>query len=196
MNRRMRFAAVVAALSFAAAVIGFGSVLEGYSQRVHPVGLLGADGVPHALAFNAFGFVVPGLLAAAVAWRLRQAMAESAPWAARIGARLALLAALAFAAQGLLPLDPEDLDGAASQAHATAWTLWWISLLPCALLLAIGLRRDPAGRPLALASLALALLVACLVALPLDMLPVAIGQRVVLVAWWAWLLLAARETRS
>src|SRR3546814_9922281 len=66
--------------------------------------------MPHALAFNALGFVLPGVLAALVAWRLRASLDAGAPWAARIGAWLALLSALAFAAQGLLPLDPRDLE--------------------------------------------------------------------------------------
>ena len=92
--------------------------------------------IPHALAFNAFGFVLPGLLMAVVAWQWRKRLSGGAPWAARIAARLALLSALAFAAQGLLPLDPADLDAPASHAHATAWMLWWVALLPA---------RVPAG---------------------------------------------------
>jgi hypothetical membrane protein len=185
--------AALAALSFVAAVAGYGSALEGYSQVAHPVGLLGARGISHASGFNAFGFVVPGLLAAAVAWRLRRTMSDDMPWAARIGAWLALLSALSFAAQGLLPLDPDDLEATTSHAHATAWTLWWVALLPAVLLLAIGLRREPARRVLALASLVVAILVACLTLLPLEWLVPAIAERVVFVAWLAWLLLAARE---
>src|SRR3546814_10898701 len=80
--------------------------------------------MPHALAFNVLGFVLPGVLAALVAWRLRASLDDGAPWAARIGAWLALLSALAFAAQGLLPLDPRGLEADASRMHATMWTLW------------------------------------------------------------------------
>src|SRR5690606_20688472 len=97
-------AAIAAAILSAGAVAGFGAALDGYSQALHPVGLLGARGLPHALAFNVLGFVRPGVLAAFVGWRLRAAMDHGAPWAARIGAWLALLSALAFVAQGLLPL--------------------------------------------------------------------------------------------
>src|SRR3546814_1754845 len=73
------------------------------------------------------GFLLPGVLAALVAWRLRASLDDGAPWAARIGAWLALLSALAFAAQGLLPLDPRDLESDASRMHATMWTLWWVA---------------------------------------------------------------------
>src|SRR3546814_2634837 len=123
-------AAIVAVVLFAAAVAGFGAALDGYSQAIHPVGLLGARGMPHALAFNVLGFVLPGVLAALVAWRLRASLDDGAPWAARIGAWLALLSALAFAAQGLLPLDPRDLEADASQigrAHVELQSLMRIS---------------------------------------------------------------------
>src|SRR3546814_14653193 len=72
-------AAIVAVVLFAAAVAGFGAALDGYSQAIHPVGLLGARGMPHALAFNVLGFVLPGVLAALVAWRLRASLDDGAP---------------------------------------------------------------------------------------------------------------------
>ncbi len=187
MKRWTLLAAIVAALSFVAAVSGFGAMLEGYSQALHPVGLLGARGMPHAPVFNAFGFVLPGLLAASVAWRLRAAVGDAAPWAARIGAWLALLSALAFAAQGLLPLDPRDLESTASRAHATAWTLWWVAFVPAALLLAVGLRSR---RGLGPAGMVAAVIVVTLVVLPLDPLTPAVAQRVVFAAWLAWVMLA------
>lgn len=192
MKRWPRLAAVLAALSFAGAVAGFGAALEGYSQVAHPVALLGARGMPHALAFNAFGFVLPGLLAAAVAWRLRADMPDAAGWGVRIGARLALLSALAFAAQGVLPLDPADLGSPASRAHATAWMLWWVALAPAAVLLAFGLRRERRRRALVFASVALAAAIVCLAALPLDVLAPAVAQRTLFAAWLGWMVLAAR----
>ena len=186
MRRLPLLAAVAAAIVFAATVVGFGAALDGYSQAVHPVGLLGARGLPHALAFNVLGFVLPGVLAAFVAWRLRMAVGDGAPWASRIGARLALLAALAFAAQGLLPLDPRDLESDASRLHATMWTLWWVSLLAGAVLLAFGSRAGGPRRVLAAASAVLAAVVVLLAVLPLDLLAPAVAQRVVFAAWLAW----------
>jgi hypothetical membrane protein len=196
MKRLPLLAAAGAAVLFAAAVAGFGALLDGYSQAMHPVGLLGAHGVPHAVAFNALGFVLPGLLAAFVAWRLRAAMGDDAPWAARIGTWLALLSALAFAAQGVLPLDPRDLESSASRAHATAWTLWWVALLPATAFLAIGLRRAPGSRLLVLASGATAVVVVALAMLPLDLLAPAVAQRAVFATWLAWTLLLARGSET
>lgn len=189
-------AAIAAMVLFVAAVAGFGAALEGYSQARHPVGLLGASGVPHALAFNVLGFVLPGLLAAFVAWRLRVAMGDNAPWVARIGAWLALLSAIAFVAQGLLPLDPGDLESDASRAHATAWTLWWVALLPATLLLALGLRGESESRARVLASIVVAVVVVALAMLPLDLLAPAFAQRVVFATWLAWTVVAAGGNRK
>lgn len=189
-------AAIAAMVLFVAAVAGFGAALEGYSQARHPVGLLGASGVPHALAFNALGFVLPGLLAAFVAWRLRVSMGDNAPWVARIGAWMALLSAIAFVAQGLLPLDPGDLESDASRAHATAWTLWWVALLPATLLLALGLRGESESRARVLASVVAAVVVVALAMLPLDLLAPAFAQRVVFATWLAWTVVAAGGNRK
>ena len=51
----LRLSGLVAALLFVLAVLGFGAGLDGYAQARHPVALLGAQGVPHALAFNLLG---------------------------------------------------------------------------------------------------------------------------------------------
>lgn len=183
-------AAIAAAVLFTAVVAGFGAALEGYSQSTHPVGLLGARGLSHALAFNALGFGLPGALAAFVAWRLRAAIGDDGPWIARIGAWLALLSALGFAAQGLLPLDPGDLESDASRAHATAWTLWWVAFVPAAVMLAAGLWRVRSSRVLVLASVVAATVVAVLAIMPLDLLAPAVMQRVVFAAWLVWLVVA------
>ena len=193
MRRLALLAAICAAVLCVAAIAGFGAALDGYSQAMHPVGLLGARGLPHAMAFNVLGFVLPGVLAAFVAWRLRAAVGDAAPWVARIGAWLGLLSALAFAAQGLLPLDPRDLEADASRVHATMWTLWWVALLPAATLLALGARVRGSWRVLAAASAALAAVIVLLAMLPLDLLAPAVAQRAVFAAWLGWLVVAGRE---
>ena len=184
-----RLAAWGAALSFWGALLGLGAALDGYAQATHPVALLGARGVPRAAAFNALGFLLPGGLAATVAWRLRTGLPCGAAWTARIGASLALLAALMFALQGVLALDPGDFDAAASRAHAAVWAAWWLSFLPSAVLLTTGLRRDRARHMLVLASALAAVALVVLQLLP-SALP-ALVQRAVFAVWFAWLLAAA-----
>lgn len=173
--------AVLAGVLWLAAMLGFGAALDGYSQRAHPVALLGAKGIAHAAAFDVFGFVVPGLLMAFGAIAMRRQL-DGDGWGARIGAQLLLLSALAFAAQGLLPLDPSDPGAVSSRLHATAWSLWWIAWLSGAALLALGARG---ARIAAVACAGIALLISVLVS-------GGIGQRVAIIAWFALAGLAGR----
>lgn len=173
----------MAAFAFAAALAAFGALLPGYSHLAHPVGLPGATGMPHATGFNLIAFVLPGLLAAAVAiaWRGRM---EATTWTARVGAQALLLSSLAFAAQGLLPLDASDLDAGRSRLHAAAWTGWWIAFGVAGALLAAGLRSGPqrgAARAVAWAAA---------MALPLALagpalLPAGLCQRLAFALWFA-----------
>ncbi|PSD25544.1 DUF998 domain-containing protein, partial [Stenotrophomonas maltophilia] len=87
MVRLDRWLGLLAAVVFVLAVSGFGAGLEGYAQARHPVALLGARGVPHALAFNLLGFVLPGVLAAVVAERLRRSLSRHCRLASRVAAR-------------------------------------------------------------------------------------------------------------
>ncbi|MCX2896099.1 DUF998 domain-containing protein, partial [Stenotrophomonas lactitubi] len=103
-----RWVGVLAAALFVLSVAGFGAALPDYSQALHPVTWLGAHGIPHALGFNLLGLVLPGALAVVVAERLRRQLPVDAAWTARVGSQMLLLAALAFIAMGLLPLDFED----------------------------------------------------------------------------------------
>lgn len=184
MSRSSSHIGLMAGLVFAASAFFFGIGLEGYSHRVHPLGLLGAQGMPHALAFGIVGFVVPGLIAAWVCWRLRE-RAQAAGWMARIGAWLALLSCLAFAAQGLLRLDLAQLESTASRLHGVAWMLWWLAFAPGAALLALGLRAHPGWRGLALASAVAAVAVPVLAMASWP--PAAIAHRIAFGVWFAWL---------
>ena len=189
MLRRSGAAALLAAGLFLAALAGFGSVLEGYSHAAHPPAFLGARGVPGAMLFNLLGFVLPGLLAVLVMGGVRRRL-EGARWGARIGSWLWLLSAFGFAMQGLLPLDPADMEASLSRLHASAWTLWWLAFVPGGLLLALGLAPTPAWRTLRIAALIGALLLPLLALYaPLGM-SVGVSQRLALTFWFACLVVA------
>lgn len=181
MSRWTMGAAWCAALCCIAAGVVAGQALEGYSHRLYPLALLGAEGVPGALAFNLVGFMLPGLLAAVVAHGLYLRLPVGAGWLARIGARMVLLSALAFAVQGLLPLDPQDLDARASGLHASAWTMWWIAFAAGAPLLALGMSGLRTITAAAVGTL-LAMMFATA-----AMLEPPITQRIALAAWLLWL---------
>lgn len=178
-----------AALACVAAAVAGGMRLDGYSHALHPLALLGAAGVPGASAFNVAGFIVPGAVAALVALGLYRALPETAGWLPRIGARMLLLSAVAFAAQGLLPLDPQDLDGAGSGLHASAWLAWWVAFIAGAPLLAAGLGR------IRVVTIATACVLVAMMLVPQSLLEPPLAQRIAFAAWLAWLAISPHHAR-
>jgi len=195
MSRATRFAGIVGAVLFAAAVAGFGAALDGYLQSQHPVALLGARDFPHALAFNLLAFVVPGMLAGVVAMTLRHRLPADAGWVSRIGAQLVFLSALAFIAMGLLPLDANDLENETSRLHGTAWMLWTVAFVPGAALLASELWRDRQWSRFARLSLAAALGLLIAAFVQTDAIPAGVAQRIAFGIWFAWLMYAGASRR-
>lgn len=185
-----RVAGLAAGVGFVAALATFGAALDGYGQARHPVALLGASGVPRAAAFNLFGYVLPGLLAAFVALARRGHLPDRARASARLGWTLALLAALAFAAQGLLPLDPEAPDSGTGRLHGVAWGAWGIAFPAAAAALAFDALADRRAG-IALLHAAAGTLMFAFAWLAGDALPLAVAQRSALACWFAWLAAAA-----
>lgn len=162
-----------------------------FSHLQHPVGLLGGAHVPRAAAFNLLGFVVPGVLVAVAATGLRGRLADS-PWSARIGTQALLLSSVAFAMQGLLPLDGRDLDGAGSRLHAASWTAWWLAFAVAAAGMGWGLRAGRQARMgTAFAACAVATLAFALLG-PL-VLPAGLAQRLAFAGWFLAPWLAGRQ---
>jgi hypothetical protein len=172
-----------------------GAEAIGFSHLTHPLAFLGAVGMPLASLFNFAGFILAGALAAAALWPLRDALPAPLPWAARIGAQLVLLSAVAFAAQGLLPIDPNDLDGLRSGLHGSAWMLWWLAFTAGSASIAWGLRkrREPAWCLNAM--LAAQLVPVCALWADLGM-PVAVAQRLSFLLWFAWVAWVSGQYRA
>ncbi|MFT3763089.1 MAG: DUF998 domain-containing protein [Pseudoxanthomonas sp.] len=181
----LKLAPILAAASFAVAAVVFGAALDGYSQALHPLALLGAKGFPNAPAFNACAFVLPGALAALAAIGLRAALPRHSPWPLRIGAQVLLLAALAFAAMGALPLDVAELEGQASRLHGAAWMLWCVAFAVGGLLLGFGWLRAGSG-PATATFAAVAAAVFAAFFLPALVAP-GVAQRLAFAVWWLWL---------
>lgn len=178
----LRYAGALAVVSALLAALVAGALLDGYSHRDFPLAYLGAEGIPGAVAFNLFAFLLPGLLAFAVAWRLRAGLPAQASWRARIGARLIAFAALGYAAQGLLPLRPEEVGATVNGLHASAWMLWWIAFVPGGALLALG----GTPRALAVSGAVAAFAVAVLVGSPWSGAMTAIAPRLAFLVWLLW----------
>lgn len=157
--------------------------------------LLGARGVPHALAFNLVGFVLPGLLAAGVAERLRRTLPTGAGWAPRVSSQMLLLAGLAFAAMGALPLDVDDLHGPASQLHASAWMIWVLGFVAGTMLLAVSGLRQAHGRALGVLALGCGVLAALAAFALQGVVPAPLAQRLAFACWAVWLAAALPLSR-
>ena len=186
MNRAQGWLPWLALASFVAGLLLANLGLPEYSQLLHPVGLRGAAGLPYAMAFNLMLFVVPGALLVIAGQQLRRRL-PNAGWLARIGIVLVQLSAFAFALQGVMSLDPADMDASTSRLHALAWMLWWIAFVPGAVLLAFGARR---GTAFGLVSLAAALLVPVIAVFAPIGLWVGVAQRLAFAVWFVWWIFA------
>ena len=183
----VRLLTALALLGFIGALLGFGAALSGFSHATHPVALLGARGVPRWWAFDLLGFLLPGLLAWAATVRL--SIADRArdvdSRVLGVGWTLCAFAALAFAAQGVLPVDAARGFGyGLGKMHTAAWTVWWIAFVAGSVLLAVAWRGRVALRFATAFVAALVLAFAMFIAVP-D--APAMGQRIGIVAWLAWL---------
>lgn len=194
-GRALCAAGLAAGACFALALLGFGAALEGYAHAAWPVALLGAAGVPRATAFNLLGFVLPGLLAALVMVGRRGRLGADAGLAARLGWTLALLAALAFALQGLFPLDASAPDAGSGRLHGVAWGVWGIAFAAGGALLAADalVLRRPGD---AIAHLAAAMLVFVLAWLVAGAIPAALAQRAAFITWFTWVAWAGCGLRT
>ncbi len=188
-----RHAGTLAALLCVGAVAGFAAALDEYSHLQHPVGLLGAIGMPDAGVFNLLAFVVPGVVGALLAVRLRSRLPHGARWPARIGCWMLAVSGVAFAAHGVLPLDVNALDGPVSQRHATAWLLWWVAFVPAAAALSAGLADRPGWRGFAWVQATLGVLVLLMVLVPTPWWPAPVSQRIATAAWLVAMIAAGRR---
>lgn len=187
MNTTVTRLVVIAGLVFACALVALGAQVPGFSHAAHPVALAGAAGVPTATLFNTMVFVLPGLVLILAAGQLRAALPPGAGWRPRIGATLLQLSALAFAAQGLLPLGLEGIDEGASRLHAASWMGWWIAFaVGVPLYASTALRRRGVAMVTVVLVLGLSLLAG-------GWMPAGVAQRLAFASWFAAYWWIARE---
>ena len=164
--------------------------LPNFRHSRHPPALLGAIGYPGATAWNVLGFIVTGVLAAMATQMLYRSLRRAGAGAtARIGATVMLLSALAFAMQGVFPLDiDQPMDEGPSRIHITVWNLWWMAAAAGALLVGIGVRSLPRWRSLLPVGVLVAAGMAAVLMAP-DIGAIGVGwrQRIALAMWFGWL---------
>ncbi len=146
----------------------------------HALAMPGATTAPGAGVFNLLAFVAPGglLLVAALSrrWRSR----NEAGTASGIALWLFAIAALAWIALGLSPVDGRDLADEGSQGHAALWVLWLVAASAAVVCAVLAAARGKRG---AMTVLALLWLVVVLV---LPSLLEGWAQVLAALAWMAW----------
>jgi hypothetical protein len=193
MTRSALHAGWLAGAVFTAALAALGALAPAFSQAVHPVDLLGAVGVPHAMAWNAVGVLLPGAMLVVFAIALQRSLHDLGVGAVgRIGGWLLMLSGLAFAAGAAWPLRLEELDGPESKLHVATSMLAWLAWLPSAALLPLALRARVGWQGVSIAGPLLAVAAILGMGLPLQQwMPVLEGrggavQRVGLALYFAW----------
>jgi hypothetical membrane protein len=147
-ERRALVCSVLAATFFWSALVGFGAARADYSQLTKAVSELGGMGLPHALAWNLLGFIVPGLLLAACGAAIATAIDGG-----RGPLRWLLTGSgLAFAATGAFPAVMRH-GSPLMQAPSTVGHIVMLLLSSALWIFAIGaillkFNRDPNRRPL------------------------------------------------
>jgi hypothetical membrane protein len=123
-------AAPAAAVMFLGSLAMFASLRDdGYSHAHKAVSELGASGAQHALAFNALGFVAPGLLVVAFATGFVPLIRAGR---SVVGPALLALSGASMVIAGVFPVDMAARDSWTSLAHlagATASGIFWAASL-------------------------------------------------------------------
>jgi hypothetical membrane protein len=167
--------------------------MPGYVHAQHALGWLGSALNPQAAAFNTVGFGASGLMLAGFALALERWFAP-ATRVLRIATGMLAIAGVAFAAQGAFQLDPNDIDGRGSSAHAALHSVAQLAWFAALGLLAMSLRRVPhrvLGMTAALAALALL----AITLLPRDAWPgPGVAERAQWGVFFAWPAFAAWTT--
>lgn len=200
-QRAMAIAGLLTGPIFGAALVAFASPLPNYRHADHPPAVLGALGYPGSMAWNVTGYMLVGVLAALASQGLYRALRTDAAGAlARIGATVLLLSAVAFAAQGIFPLDlQQPIDIGPSRIHVAVWNLWWLAGVAGMLLTGMGTRKLNGWCSLLTAGVLAAMLMLGALNTELGGLGDGWRQRIALAAWFGWLawtsLLVLRGTR-
>jgi hypothetical membrane protein len=188
-------AGAVAAAIFWPALVVFAAARPGYSHLTNAISHLGAVGTPYAPAWNAIGFVVPGLLLATCGAELAIAIdrRRGVVW------WLLVLSGLAFAGTGVCPAVVEGgrplMSSPLTIGHVVALLLSALAWLVAAAVVTVRMWRRPAWRtvrPIAIGASVLGVIL--FLANPFkDAIPAlhhrpGLAQRIAFAGYFAWYL--------
>ncbi|MDZ4740562.1 MAG: DUF998 domain-containing protein [Alphaproteobacteria bacterium] len=104
---------LAATILFVFSLVVFAELSPGYTHATKAVSELGAIGAPHQLAWNIFGFLLPGLMMAAHGWGIGVSVND------RVASLLFSLSGLSFAVTSV-PADMMNYSAPSSQTHIAA----------------------------------------------------------------------------
>lgn len=126
--RRLADLSAWSALILATAVVIIAVTgVEQFRLSQHGLGLLAAKDMPHSDAWCFAGHWLIGLLALLPAVMVLLDGEKPAMQPLRLAGHFWIIAALAYCAQGLWPLNLEDLDAQGNHWHSIANAVWWIA---------------------------------------------------------------------
>lgn len=157
--RRLALGGIAAPLLFGTAVVTTAALRPGYSHTTSFISDLGASQAPYAPLMNFLGFVPSGLLLVAFAVALSRTLPRT--WPAVAATFLLAVFGTGVSAAGIASCDPgcPQAGGSLENAiHNLLGPISFMSMIAGVLLLAVALRRLPGWRPIALYSVATAVL--------------------------------------
>lgn len=139
-----------------------GALRPAYSPIVNTISELGAIGTPHAILWNIFGFIVPGILLTIVGIAIACNVAVGPSLQRTLAAIFLAISGLAVAGQGLMPAamvnGVADIEAAATRAHFISSLLSGAAWAVGVLLLVGPMKRNTHWSGLRLASIVLVVL--------------------------------------
>ena len=184
---------------FWTSLLVLGAIRPGYSHVVNAISELGARGTPHAVLWNVFGFIIPGVLLALAGHAIGTSVRARRAQSGGLARALLVVFGLTIAGQGLIPAVMSNGELVTTSWSTTGHLVMslvsgaaWLAAL--ALLIA-PMKRSPQWRGWQVADIGAILLVIVLAFIPGRRLPGGLAQRLadaVVLGWFvaasAWLI--------
>lgn len=178
---------------FWAASFIFGALRPGYSYIINTVSELGAIGTTHAILWNIFGFIVPGLFLAVTGGVFAQSVRNEKSRAINFSCLLLVLAGIAVAGQGIIPA--EMVNGVAvvtsfhTRGHLISSLISGIAWIIGVLLLVKPMKRSPEWQGWHIVSIVTVILMLIASFTLRSVLPGGLAQRAGDMIFFAWYIL-------
>ena len=140
-NRKIAASAIVVPVWFAVTYLAMSSARPEYRHLTKAISELGSLDAPNAWIWNVCGYIIPGLVIAALGWGVRSRFAHESGAALPSWALIA--SGLCIALSGVFPGDFEDRTSTTMILHAVGSIGSFVAFLVSAFMLPRVMRRHP-----------------------------------------------------